>query len=352
MRKLPGLGRPKLAEQAVFFRSLACLLSSGVTLLGAMNTLSETKSPMSPVAAHLAVDLNKGIPLSSAMSRFPRLFSIDVRSLIAVGEKGGSLDVTMDLIAREVEKQWALWERVKGALTYPMIIAFFCLAGIVLAPPLFLNDFFENLQNSQVQLPLLSRLIMNTSKAVTSPYTPPVLLLTAMLAAQLWKWVKRSKRARREGERLLLSTPVVGEVFSNLRSLQFYRALGLQLEAGLYLDRSLKLSAQVCGSPGFQEEIGAAVERIKAGETLSFSLLRSGLFPRLSVEFIKVGEETGKVPEMCRAVERLLTQETEHAIEMGQAFIEPVTMAVLGIITGLIAIGCLLPLIRMIQNVL
>lgn len=341
---------PSLSELTVFFRSLSCLLGAGLTLSNSVSVLSEQESKMGRVAGFLAADLNKGVPLSAAFSRFPHLFSLDIRSLVAVGERSGTLDTVMDSIARNVEKNWKLREKLKSALTYPAVISAFCLLGVMLAPPLFLNDFFRSLQESHMELPLLSKVIMEISGLIWHPVAWIALASVMSVVSFYWKRLYRLPRGRRLVESFLLRLPGLGEVYRKLQLLRFFRALGLQLESGLYLDKSLKLAAQVSGSDHFREEISRAVERIHAGETLSFSLGRSGLFEVTAVEFMKVGEETGKVPEMCRAVESLLSQETEHAIDVGQSLVEPMTMALLGVLTGIVAIGCLLPLVRMIES--
>lgn len=346
---IPGRS-PSLSDLTVFFRSLSCLLGAGLTLSNSVTVLSNSGSSMSEVATLLATDLNKGVPFSAALSRFPTLFSPDIRSLVAVGERSGTLDTVLDSIAQSVEKNWKIREKLKSALTYPAVIAVFCLLGIMLAPPLFLNDFFKSLQESNMELPLLSKVIMQTAKLIWHPLAWAGVGFAAVGASFYWKRINSLPRGRRLVENLVLRLPGLGDVYRKLRLLRFFRAFGLQLEAGLYLDRSLKLAAQVSGSDHFREEVDRAVERIHAGESLSFSLERSGLFDTTAVEFLKVGEETGKVAEMCRAVESLLTEETEHAIEVGQALVEPITMALLGALTGIVAIGCLLPLIRMIES--
>jgi type II secretory pathway component PulF len=300
----------------------------------------------------MADDISKGFPLSRAFSRYPHIFGTDVRSLVRVGENSGTLDISLEKLARSLERDTALRGQVISALTYPVLVACFCFVGCMLAPPLFLNDFFHTLQEAHSNLPWLTTVVMHLSALLWHPAT----WVTAGLSVAALPFLRRSffKRPNlvKAFENFVLEIPVLGEVVKDLVVLKFVRALGLQLEAGLYLDQALKLSAESSGSLALAEETDRVVARLLGGESLGFALGRSDFFPPDLVEFVRVGEETGKLGEMCTVVESLLTQKTEYSIEVGKALVEPAAMACVGILVGTVALACLLPIVKMVQNFL
>lgn len=348
--KLRVLPKPSASDKVVFLRSLACMLSSGFPIYGALDLLSQSGSRFAPYAALMTEDVSKGHPLSSAMSRFPNLFGKDYLNLVAVGEKSGTLDLAMVSLADNEESLMVLRAKVLSALTYPLIIFLFCLIGCLAAPPLFLNEFFRNLSESNVELPFITKVVMTASSLMWNPLTWIVGVGTIFAAHAGWQVGKKKKRLRLAFENLLLRLSIFGEMYRDICVLKFIRALAIQLEAGLYLDKSLKLAADASGCRTLKREVNLVVDRILAGESFAFALTRTEFFPATFVEFVNVGEETGRMSEMCHFVETLLANKTENSIEMTQALIEPLAMALVGILVGVVALACLLPLVQMIQN--
>jgi type IV pilus assembly protein PilC len=341
---------PSTSEKVIFLRSLACMLSSGFPIFGALDLLSNGRDRMAPFASQIAQDVSKGWTLSSACARHPQLFGKDLVNLLSVGENSGTLDNVTVALADAQENQMLMKNKVVSALTYPAVIFGFCALCCFLAPPLFLNDFFANIaETSSSSLPWLTRLVMWCSAALWNPGVWVAVLSLGVLLKQAFKRSGRSASATQFLESRLLDVPVFGEMYRNISVLKFARALGMQLEAGMYLDKSVLLAAEASGSPLLSSEAQGVVKRIKSGESFSFALERSEFFPRTLIEFIRVGEETAKLGEMCAFVERLLTTKTENSIEVMQALIEPLAMAVVGILVGIVAIACLLPLVQMVQ---
>ena len=166
LKALGSFPKPSASEKVIFLRSLACMLSSGFPIYGALDLLSEGRDRMAPFASQIAQDVSKGWPLSKACARHPHLFGKDVINLMAVGENSGTLDNVTVTLADAEESQMVMRGKVVSALTYPSIIFGFCALCCFLAPPLFLNDFFENLaETSSTGLPWLTRLVMFCSDA-------------------------------------------------------------------------------------------------------------------------------------------------------------------------------------------
>jgi type II secretory pathway component PulF len=225
----------------------------------------------------------------------------------------------------------------------------FTAIGCMLAPPLFLNDFFASLRAANVELPMLTKMVMHAAAALWNPVFWVVVISVVLGLKTFITGSKRKEQVYQYLERAFLSTAVFGEIYKDLSVLRFARALGMQLEAGMYLDKSIKLAGEASGSPLLHLESKQIVERVSIGESFSFALESSEFFPKLLVEFIKIGEETATMPQMCQFVVSLLAMKTQSSIEMLQSLIEPLAMAVVWILVGAVAIACLLPLVQMVM---
>lgn len=341
---------PNSTDRVVFLRSLACMVEAGCTLFTALGGLCTAGSRFDSYAEIMQKEIAAGKPLSKAMARFPDQFGNYYISIVAVGEESGTLDHSLNRLADVDESQMLLKKKIIGAVTYPAFIFFACAVGCMLAPPLFLNQFFQTLRESNLTLPWLTRLVMAISELLWTPWVWGAAALGLFVLTKSWNSVKRNSNFVLSLEHFLLAVPVLGELYQDAVTLRFIRALGLQLEAGIRLNQALKLSGSASGSPLLRSSAAKLVKRVLSGDSLADAMAQSSLFSFMIVEFIRVGEETGKLSEMCFYVESLLTTKTETTLEMLHAFIEPVAMAVVGILVSIVALACFLPLIRLTEN--
>lgn len=341
--------RLSLQELASFYRGLASMLIAGITVHRALDVLSEQNSPSAPVARFLHDQVMSGHRLSSSMAKFPRIFNSVHCGLIRIGEETGCLDTLSGSLADHVESRMALRGKVISALTYPVIVLLICFAGCMLAPPLFLNDFFATLAAGNARLPWITEMVLAISQALWSPFLWLAVGVLGFTAVAGWRKLRTRRELVIALEERLMEIPVVGDVRRSFFLLDFMQTLALQLEAGMRLDKSLKLSAKVTNSPLFQEKTEWIVEQITDGDSLSFSCQRARVFPNIVVEFIALGEETGKMSESCRFAENYLRERAEHALETAEALMEPLSIAIVGILVGIVALACMLPLVRMFE---
>ncbi len=355
--KIKRAGAPKnifesqlsLQELASFYRGFASMLMAGITVHRALDVLSAQDSASAPIAKALHDRIMAGHRLSSSMKKFPRIFNSVHCSLIRIGEETGCLDTLSGSLADHVESRMALKGKIINALTYPVIVILFCFLGCMLAPPLFLNDFFATLAAADAQLPWITQVVLALANALWSPWLWVGLGLGIAVGYACWKRLRANRALVAAWEEHLLEVPVVGEVRRSFFLLDFIQTLALQLESGMRLDKSLKLSAQVTNSPYFQDKTQWIVEQLTEGDSLSFCCQRSRIFPGIVIEFMALGEETGKMAESFRYAENLLRERAEHALETAEALMEPLSIAIVGILVGIVALACMLPLVRMFE---
>lgn len=339
----------KAIELATFYRGLSSMLAAGITIHRALDVLSEQDSSTAPVARALHNDVVNGHRLSVSMARFSHVFSIVQRSLIRIGEETGSLDILSQSLSEHVESRLALKSKLIAAITYPAMVGVFCFLACLFAPPLFLNDFFSTLRDAKIPLPLLTQFVMAASGALWSPWFWLLLLGLGTAARTGYRKMMAHPVWSKRWEQATLEFPVIGPVRQSFFLLDFMQTLALQLEAGMRLDKSLQLSAKVSGNSYLMEKTDWVVEEIKAGSNLSYALHRTKVFPRTVVEFVALGEETGKMSDCLRFSEALLRERAETALETAEALMEPLAVCLVGILVGLVALACMLPLVRMFE---
>ena len=325
------------------------MLMAGITVHRALDVLAEQNSPSAPIAKMLHDQVVSGHRLSSAMKKFPKVFDSVHCSLIRIGEETGCLDTLSGSLADHVEQRMVLRGKVINALTYPVIVMSICFLGCMLAPPLFLNDFFATLSSANARLPWITEMVLTLSNLLWSPWLWLSVAVLFALAATAWKRFRENPQWVAKAELQWMKVPVIGQTRQAFFLLDFMQTLALQLEAGMRLDKSLRLSAQVTKSPYYQEKTNWIVEQITDGDSLSFSFHRSGIFPSIVVEFVALGEETGKMSESFRFAGALLKERAEHALETAEALMEPFSIALVGILVGIVALACMLPLVRMFE---
>ncbi len=349
-RALGAGPRVKPIDRALFFRSMAVMLTAGLPIHRVFDVLAQQSRSLGAVAQRLSADVTGGRRLSTAMGRFPKVFGTVERAIVAVGEETGNLDVLLESLAQHEERLLAMRGRIQSAFAYPLFVFVFCLGGCVAAPPLFLNDLFQTLTESQIELPLLTHWVMGAARVLSSAW---FWLMALGIVGAAWAFrasLKVSSGLARTIEDLLYRLPALGPLMVALSVLGFVRSLAVLLDAGVRLDRSLELAAEASGSRGLGAQIRSVVQDLHAGSRFSKALAECGLFPRTFIEFMALGEETGRMVEACGFAERLYREQVERDLETLEALMEPLAVCFVGILVGLIAIACLLPLVRMVEG--
>ncbi len=357
-RKVKPLGRRRLVrlfkvrpvDRAIFFRSLATMIAAGITIHRAFDVLSEQAGRMGPVAKQLCDDVVNGHLMSAAMKRHPRIFGKVHCSLVTVGEETGNLDSLLESLAQHEERLLALRGRMQAAVAYPALVLLFCLGGCMAAPHLFLNELFATLREANMTFPPLSMAVMTVSEALSSLWFWLVLVGATVGFGYGVQFLRANRPLLIQTERILLRVGTIGPFLQNYAILGFARSLGLLLDAGVRLDRSLELAAEASGSAQLENAMEKVIEELKLGKRFSLCLSNTRLFPHVFIEFIVMGEESGKLVDGCRNAEILFLDKTERALDAVEALMEPLSVAFVGILVGLVAIACLLPLVKMVES--
>ena len=335
-------------DLAVFTRQLSVMIDAGMPLVECLDTLGRQQAhrPFREAVLQTRSAVEGGSSLADAMRAHPRAFGPLYTNMVAAGEAGGILDAILARLATHIEKSVKLRAQVKSAMTYPIAVVTIAAAvvGVILwkVIPTF-DELFEGLGAA---LPLPTRVVIASSDALVS-YSP-LFFVAAVALALAFRWYRGTPRGRRAVDGLLLRLPVVGIVLRKVAVARFCRTLATLLGSGVPLLAGLEITARTAGNAAIEDAVLVSRAATERGETVSAPLRRAGMFPPMVVRMIGVGEASGALDAMLAKVADFCEEEVDATVAGLLALLEPVMIALLGLVIGGIVIAMYLPIFDLI----
>jgi type IV pilus assembly protein PilC len=348
--RLPTFGgKVKLKELAVFSRQFSTMINSGLSLLRALNILADqTESKvLSGVVARVREDVEKGSSLSGALATQPKVFSRLYVAMIRAGEMGGVLDGVLLRLAETLEKSVALKQKVKSAMTYPVVV-FGMVIMIVTAMLIFVVPMFKNLYaDLGGELPIATRVLIGASNVVKK-YSYVVVILTVG-AGYGFRRYAASEKGRFAVDRFLLKAPIFGQLFSKMALSRFSRTLAVLMRSGVPILAALDIVSETVGNEVMGKAIVEVKQSVKEGQSIARPLQAHKVFPPMVVQMLAVGEETGALDTMLSKVADFYDQEVEATVEALTSLIEPILIAFMGAAVGGMVVSLYMPMFNIVN---
>jgi type IV pilus assembly protein PilC len=348
-----GFGRVKLGDKSIFCRQFSTMVDAGVSLVRCLSVLAEqTASPkLRRIIMDVEAEVQGGQPLSKALAKYPAVFDNLFIGLVRAGEVGGALEESLQRLSTFLEKDMELRRKVRGAMTYPvivMVVALCIVIGLVtFILPKFISLFAE-LGMKDDAMPVMTLMLMNFSHFLTSKwYIMIAILVTFVITFRLFV---RTRVGRRVYDRIKLRAPVFGKLNHRICLARFSRTLSTLLVSGVPILQALETVAGAVSNEIVSDAILEARSRIREGDRIGDPLQKSKLFPPMVVQMISIGEESGALDQMLTKVADFYEAEVDAALQSLTAAIEPLMIVFLGGAVGFIVISMFLPLITVIQN--
>jgi type IV pilus assembly protein PilC len=334
----------KVKDLAVFCRQSATMIEAGIPLLQCLNilTLQTESKKLSEILKNVVADIENGKSLSEAFRVHKRYLPGIFTDMLAAGEISGTLDLAMDRLANQFEKDHELKEKIKSAMTYPLVIGAFAFIAVVILLVVVVPVFVEIFEQVGAQLPLPTRIMLGVSKMCTNFWY--LILPAPFLFYFGLKSLAATDRGKAFTDRLLLRLPIYGKLAQKTITARFARTLATLLKSGVPLLQSLETVGNVVGNTQVSKIIRAAGENIKEGENMSPILLNASFFPPMAVNMVAIGEESGALDTLLEKVAAYYEREVETMVAKLSSVIEPLMIAGVGIMVGFIAISIYLPL--------
>ena len=346
---LGGRGKKIIPKDiAIFSRQLATMMTAGVPLVQAFEIIGRghEKPAMQDLIMNIKNDVESGTALSHSLEKHPKYFDDLFCNLVDAGEQSGALETLLDKIATYKEKTEELKGKVKKALFYPtaVLVVAFIVSGILL---LFVVPQFQELfVGFGADLPAFTQMVINLSEFMQN-YWWMVLFGVGVIIFAFINAKSRSPSFRRGLDKFSLKIPVIGQILEKSAIARFARTLATMFAAGVPLVEAMESVAGATGNAIFQEATLRMKDEVATGTQLQQSMRSTGLFPNMVVQMVAIGEESGSLDEMLGKVADFYEQEVDNLVDGLSSLLEPLIMAILGVVVGGLVIAMYLPIFKL-----
>jgi type IV pilus assembly protein PilC len=338
----------KPLDIAFFSRQMATMMKAGVPLLQSFDIISEGhENPnMRKLVDDLKQEVAAGHSFATALRQKPLYFDDLFCNLVDAGEQAGALEALLDRVATYKEKTESLKAKIKKAMTYPIavVVVAFVVTGILLLKVV--PQFQSIFEGFGAKLPAFTMMVIGLSQIVQDYWW--ILLVGIGLGIFLFRRAYRNSEKFRNGlDRALLKVPVIGPLLYKSAVARYARTLSTTFAAGVPLVEALDSVAGATGNVVFKNAVNKVKQDVSTGMQLNFSMRSTGVFPMLAVQMTAIGEESGALDSMLDKVATYYEDEVDNMVDSLTALMEPMIMAVLGIIVGGLVIAMYLPIFQL-----
>ncbi|CAN5190787.1 type II secretion system F family protein [soil metagenome] len=334
----------KMRDKILLAKNLGSMIKAGLSVTRALGVMEkQTKNKKLKDLYHdLAQDVSHGETLSDSMKKKPIIFSPIFYSMVKAGEESGNLADSLDIVAKQMDKSYALVKKVKGALIYPAVILSAMLVIAILMLIYMVPTLTATFKGIGIQLPLSTRIIIAISDFLVT-HTIIVIIGFIILIA-LMSSLFKSAFGKRIIDRVSIKIPVIGEIAKEVQSARTARTLSSLLSSGVDVVMALGVTIDVVQNHLYKQALDKARKAIEKGEPMSSVFMEyENLYPTFVGEMIAVGEETGKISEMLLGVATYYEDEVDEKTKDLSTIIEPVLMIIIGLGVGVFAVSMLAP---------
>lgn len=339
--------RVSFDELVIATRQLATMIDSGLVLSESVDILvSQQVNPnFKKVLEVVSRDLKSGLDLASALRKHPRVFPSLYCSLVKAGEQAGNLDVILNQMANNLERDREFKSRVRGAMIYPVMIMLMMIVVIGIMMFFVVPKLTGLYTQSDIELPLPTKILIGSSSFFIGYWWAMLIAIIAFVIG-FRKWVA-TPEGRYNFDALLLKTPIIGRVISGAAMTNFTRTLGLLTTAGVPILDSITIVADVIGNSVYKKALLETRLGVERGLTMSAQLQMVGVFPNIIPQMYRVGEETGKIDKVSFKMADYFESEADHLVKNMTVIIEPVILVVLGVGVAFLVLSIILPIYKL-----
>lgn len=348
---LPFFNKVKTQDLILFTRQMSSMLSSGLTLIRALEILKEQiqSTAMSEIITALINDVSEGKTFSQAMEKHPKVFDHIYISIIRAGESSGLLDKVLSRLADNLEKQAKLKSTIKSALMYPVIVIILMVVVMVVMLVFVIPQLTVLYQNLNIELPLPTQILLGLSKFIALFW--PVILIVGGVGFYFYRKWSNTVGGRLIIDDLILKIPVFGKLIRETILAEFSRTFGLLVGTGTLVVEALNETADIAGNVHYKNAIVAVGQQVEKGVGVGAAMSYIVLFPPLLVQLVKIGEQTGKMDDSLSKASEYFEREVDQMVKTLTTAMEPFIMIILGIGVAFLIISVITPIYSLISSI-
>ena len=339
--------RPSARDLSVFCRQFVSMLRAGVTIMDALKMLSEAteNSSLRTAIQQIRISTEKGEPLSTAFGEHPDVFPELMEKMVAAGEASGSLDVAIERMANQYERNSKTQAMIKKAMVYPIVVVIVAFAVVVVMLTVVIPNYVNMFDDLGTELPKITVMVQSLSNFVINYW---FIIFPAIAAVVIMVIVfSKTEKGKYFFGNIALKFPMTKGLVTKSASAQMARTMSTLMAAGIPLVEATGIVAEIMGNLYLRDAMSAAQDEITIGQPLSRPLEECGLFPPMVYFMTRIGEETGNSEEMLDKLADYYEEEVEMAVASFMAALEPAIIIVLAAIVIVLLGACMAPMLTM-----
>lgn len=348
---LSFLSGVKVKEVVIFIRQFSVLISASVTLSDALQLLAaQTEGKiLKKVIAEIAGNVEGGMRLSDAFEKHSKIFSKFFINVVRSGETSGKLDEVLNYLADELEKDYDMLSKIKGAMIYPVFVFF----GLVIVGGIMMVFVVPKLVNMMLEtggeLPASTRALIAISNFFVHFW--PLMIMGMIGLAMLFRYFKKTKKGRKLIDSISLKVPIFGNLINKIYLVRFSRSLRTLIIGGSTITSGLKVAAGVIDNSVYQDLISQTIKEVEDGNSISgVFMAHSEIIPGMVPQMMMVGEKTGRLDFTLEKIVDFYTREIDNIVANLMTLMEPIIMVVMGIGVGVMVAAIVMPMYQMSSN--
>lgn len=333
---------------AIFSRQLATMMGAGIPLVQAFDIIGKghEKPAMQDMLATIKADVEGGSTLNEGLNKFPLQFDELFCNLVQAGEHAGILEELLNKIAEYKEKTESIKAKIKKALTYPIAVLVIALIVTTILLMFVVPQFESLFSGFGADLPAFTQMVVELSEFMQESWWIVFGIIGGVVFG-IMQVKKRSRKFNHFIDRMVLKLPIIGDIMNKAAIARFARTLSTMSAAGVPLVEALESVAGATGNIVYSEVVLQMREQVATGVQLQQTMRSAGLFPHMVVQMVAIGEEAGSVESMLAKVADFYEEEVDNAVDSLSSLIEPLIMAVLGVLVGGLIVAMYLPIFMM-----
>ena len=338
-------------DRIVFTRQFATLIGAGLPLSNSLSTLAEqTESkPMKAVIEDILANVEGGKSLSEALRMHPDIFNEVYLSLVAAGETSGTLDVALERLATQDEKDEAMLSSIRSAMIYPAILFAVIIAVLVFMMTQVVPQVVDLYDSMDETLPTMTQILVGIMDFFGVAW--PILLVFAVLIVVFFMQYRKSTSGKKLFSTVKLNVPIFKGLFQRLYMTRFARTMEMLLGTGVAMLDAMRISSKATANVVVEDVIMQAADKVKSGKPLSVALKDKDYIMPLVPQMASIGEESGKIDEMLGRAATVYENELDEKIRNISTLIEPVLLVVMAGLVGVVLMGTLMPIYSLVSAI-
>jgi len=342
-----GSGKVKQKALAIFTLQFSVMIDAGLPLVQCLEILGSQQDDRTfqKIIAAVRNDVEQGATLQTALSKHPKAFNDLYVNMVGAGEAGGILDVILQRLSGYIEKAVKLTAKVKGAMTYPITVILIAIIVVVIIMVKVIPVFSQMYEGMGSSLPFPTLVCIAISNVLIH-YFYLVILFGVLIYFGLRQYYK-TPTGHLQIDALILKIPVIGELLRKVAVARFCRTLGTLTSSGVPILEGMDITARTAGNLVIQNAIMKSREAVEQGRNIAGPLAETKVFPPMVVQMVGVGEATGALDAMLSKVADFYEDEVDNSVAAMTAMMEPLIIAILGVVIGFIVIAMYLPIFNL-----